>query len=68
MTTIAECERACKELKLRMHKPFLEGALCFKHQVGTCKQTGKNGGKAILICRKGKLFLKYIFTDELLFF
>ena len=67
IASVAECETACNQLKLEKGVGFKEGSLCFKNiNNNKCRQSGNRGVDALLICKKGKVFITIYTYIELI--
>ena len=69
-----ECKQACKELGITKIGKIVSGEDCFKRRDGRCKQNGRHGRFAQMVCKTnekdGKIkFEEHIFNlDTLLYF
>ena len=51
----AECAQACKDLGIsKIDTTLANGKMCFKNSKGICRQNGKNGLQAQLVCKTDK--------------
>ena len=51
----AECAQACKDLGIsKIDTTLANGKMCFKNSKGICRQNGKNGFLAQLVCKTDK--------------